>query len=388
MALTYKQALKYLQSLEGRGSKLGLERIEKEAKKAGNPQKALKIIHVAGTNGKGSVSAMLSSILTKAGYKVGLYTSPHLVKVNERIRINDNEISNKEFAKLVEQTKKITDRLTYFEFLTLMALLHFKQEKVNYAILEVGLGGRLDATNISNALVAVITSIGIEHTKQLGNTIKKIAGEKAAIIKKNSIAITGEKGKALQVIKKFAEKGKARLVVAGKTKLKSNLKGKFQEKNLNLAVQVTKELQVPDEAIKQGLQNVKWQGRLHFVRKNLLLDCAHNPAAMESLAKELKDTKQKKILVIGILKEKNYKKILRAVVPLCSKVIIVKANNERALEPEMIAREIKKLGKQYEVIPDIKKGVERATKLAKDKELVVVTGSIYVVGDALKITKL
>jgi len=224
MLMEHKKILKYLYSLDSSKVKLGLKNIKALLKKLGNPEKRLKIIHVAGTNGKGSVCMMISSILQEAGYKVGVYTSPHLKKFNERIRINDRLITDKEILGYYLKIKpKITSQ-SFFEITTAMAFLYFYEKNVDFAVLEVGLGGRLDATNVANPLASVITNIGLEHTDILGNTIEKIAYEKACIIKRNVPIVTGAEGKALDTIKKTAKKRNAPFVIQQRhTKIKSIL---------------------------------------------------------------------------------------------------------------------------------------------------------------------
>ena len=204
--MDYKKVLEELYSLDIKKWALGLERIESLLKKLGNPEKNLKCIHVAGTNGKGSVCAMLHSVLMDAGYKVGLYTSPHLKKFNERIRINNALISDKDIVKYYLKVKKQVTNQSFFEITTAMAFLYFRGKNIDFVVLEVGLGGRLDATNVVTPLVSIITNIGLEHTEFLGNTLEKIAYEKAGIIKKNIPTITAAEGIALATIKKISNK--------------------------------------------------------------------------------------------------------------------------------------------------------------------------------------
>jgi dihydrofolate synthase/folylpolyglutamate synthase len=277
-------------TIERKAKDFGLEGVKKFLSIIGNPEKRLKIIHVAGTNGKGSVCAMISSVLDEAGFKVGMFTSPHLIKVNERIRINDELISDENFKRIAdfiyETEKKNNVSLTFFETLTVMAFIYFNEKKVDYAVMETGMGGRLDATNVSKPIISVITNIGLEHKDVLGNTIKEIANEKAGIIKPNTTVVTSTKGKALSVIENIAEKHNSKLVVAKKlSNIELRLKGEYQKENASTAFAVLKELGLNEDIILKGLKKAYWPGRFEFMDGNILLDCAHNPDGMKALVK-------------------------------------------------------------------------------------------------------
>src|SRR3989338_55831 len=262
----YKKILKYLYSLESPKIKLGLDRIQGLLGKIGNPEKELKCIHVAGTNGKGSVCAMIFCILKEAGYKVGLYTSPHLKRFNERIRINNKEITDKEIVEYFLKVKPYITKQSFFEITTAMAFLYFNDRKVDFAVLEVGLGGRLDATNVAVPLISVITNIGLEHTELLGNSIEKIAFEKAGIIKNNVPAVTGAEGKALQVIKRIAKERNAPLFLAMKYRdVKFDyIRGKFQQRNKDIALTTINTLEkfhqikINKKQIIKGIEKTQW----------------------------------------------------------------------------------------------------------------------------------
>ena len=324
--MSYNKILKYLYSLESSKIKLGLENIQNLLDKIGNPEKHLKCIHVAGTNGKGSVCAMLFYILKEAGYRVGLYTSPHLKKFNERIRINEHFITDRE---IVEYFLKIKPHLTnqsFFEITTAMAFLYFKEKNTDFVVLEVGLGGRLDATNVVVPLISVITNVGLEHTDLLGSTIGKIAFEKAGIIKTNVPVVTACNSEALEVIKKTAKERNAPLFMAKKYKnIKFDyLNGSFQQQNKDIALTTMETLKkiysikINKNQIKNGLKKTKWIGRLQFISKNVLVDCAHNPSGFEVLRKELLIIKHQKniknfIFVVGMQKTKDIAKILKII---------------------------------------------------------------------------
>src|SRR3989344_7371723 len=271
--MEYKKVLDELYSLDIRKWTLGLERIESLLKRLGNPEKKLKCIHVAGTNGKGSVCAMLHSILADVGYKVGLYTSPHLKKFNERIRINNKLISDNDIVKYYLMVKKYVTSQSFFEITTAMAFLYFADKKVDFAVLEVGLGGRLDATNVVVPLISVITNIGLEHTQFLGKTIKKIAYEKAGIIKNQVPVVTAAEGIALAAIKKISNEKNSKLYIVNKknANCRIGLKGEFQKLNAAMAIKSIEALKndygvkIKKSSVKKGLLNANWSGRFQFI---------------------------------------------------------------------------------------------------------------------------
>lgn len=392
--MNYVQTLNYIYNLKGSEHKgnfnLGLKNVKILLDKLGNPQNSLKVIHVAGTNGKGSVCAMISSILTEAGYKTGMYTSPHLKDFKERFLVNNKKISEQDLIKYFEKVKPLVTNQTFFEVITATAFLYFKEKKVDFLVCEVGMGGRLDATNLVNPLVSVITNIGLEHKEYLGETLEEIAYEKAGIIKKNKPVVTGAKGTALNVIKKIAKEKNSKLYIIKKPKnISLRLNGKFQLENASIALKAVEilkggyKLKVSNESIKKGLLKTKWYGRLEFISKNILVDCAHNPPAIKALKKELlkiRDKYKKLYLIIGILKDKDYKEMLKELVPLTDEIILVKPKIPRALEPKILAKEIKK---DCIIIKDAKEALKYAKKTAGKDDLILVTGSIYVVGEVI-----
>ncbi len=420
--MEYGSVLHELYSLDIKKWTLGLDRIEDLLKKLNNPEKNLKCIHVAGTNGKGSVCAMIHSILMDAGYKVGLYTSPHLKRFNERIRINNSLISDKDIVKHYLKVKKHVDGQSFFEITTAMAFLYFFEQKVDFVVLEVGMGGRLDATNVVAPLVSIITNIGLEHTQFLGNTLEKIAYEKAGIIKEGVTTIASAEGIALVAIKKISNERKSPLIIIDKNKMKIKkiksgnagykanesknafiknywafdygsyknlalgLNGRFQAYNATMALEAIKVLKnnckvkVSEKNIANGLKNVKWPGRLQFLEKNILIDCAHNPHGFSVLAKELRDFDYKKLTVIlGFSNDKDIKKISKIVNPLVRGVILTKSSNERAIEPE----EIKYCFDNPIIIKNPKKALNYAKKIAKKEDLILIAGSIFLVGEII-----
>ncbi len=370
--------------VERKAKTFGLENIKKFLNIIGNPERKIKIIHIAGTNGKGSVCAMISSVLDEAGFKVGMFTSPHLMKVNERIRFDGKLISNIDFKRIAdfiyETEKKNNVSLTFFETLTAMAFIYFNEKKLDYAVMETGMGGRLDATNVAKPIISVITNIGLEHRDVLGNTIKDIAKEKAGIIKSNTTVVTSAKGKALSVIEDIAEKHNSRIIVAKKIRnIELKLKGEYQKENASTAFAALKELGMNEDIILMGLKRAYWPGRFEFIKKNILLDCAHNPDGIKALVKSIKKLDYSNlIVVIGVMKDKNIKSIAKKLEKLNPNVIVTKANVSRSREPE----EISGYFENAEVIPGLKNAVKYAIEKANHDDLIVITGSIFVVGEA------
>ena len=395
--MDYKKILKYIYSLESPQIKLGLERIQSLLNEIGNPEKSLRCIHVAGTNGKGSVCAMIFYVLMEAGYKVGLYTSPHLKKFNERIRINRHFITDKEVVDYFLRIKPFITNQSFFEITTAMAFLYFKNKNVDFVVLETGLGGRLDATNVVTPLISVITNIGLEHTELLGNSIEKIAFEKAGIIKEDIPIVTGAKGKALKIIKKIAEERNAELILAKKYgNINFNyLNGTFQQSNKNIALTTIKilkkhnTLKIDNNKTIDGLKKMQWAGRLEFISKNVLIDCAHNLSGFEALKNELTAIKKQKniknfIFVVGIQQDKNIPMMLKTINQLVSTIIFTKSRNEKAANPQELLTIFQKISQnkniKTKIINNPKKALKYAKKISSKKDLVIVTGSIYLVG--------
>jgi len=411
----YNDCLNSMYSLRRFGIKLGLTKIKNILSNLGNPQNNYSCIHVAGTNGKGSVASALATILQKAGFKVGLFTSPHLVTFNERIQINNHLISNKNVVEsyvAVNNVHKGAREPTFFEFSTAMALYEFSKEKVDWAVIETGMGGRLDATNIIKPVISIITNISIEHKAYLGNTIEKIAGEKGGIIKRGAPVITGSKQKnAINVLKNIAAKKKAPFYLLGENfKTRNNKNGTFtyhgmekvwpdirtglsgfhQIENAALVLAACeilgKKADLSIEHIKSGLLLNKWPGRLEIVSSSpcIILDGAHNLNAARALTRFLsKEFAEKKITVItGMLDDKPYAAMLKSILSVCSRVILTKPLIDRALEPETLYGASKGLVKNIKIIPDIRKAINYALSTASANEIICITGSLYVVGEA------
>ena len=398
--MNYKKIVNYLYSLETPEIKLGLDSINSLLGEIGNPEKSLRCIHVAGTNGKGSVCSMIFYILREAGFKAGMYTSPHLKKFNERIRINDDLITDGEIARCFLKIKPHIKNQSFFEITTAMAFLYFKEQNVDYAVLEVGLGGRLDATNVVTPLISVITNIGLEHTDILGKTIEKISFEKAGIIKKNVPIVTGANGKALGAIRQISKARNAPLFLPDKFEdVKFDyLSGAFQQRNKDIALTTIgilknfHKIKISRKQIICGIKKTKWKGRLEFLSKNVLIDCAHNPDGFKILMNELliikKDRKIKNfIFVLGMQNDKDIGEMLRIISPLASAVIFTKSESGKASKPEELARIFNRINKNKKIIKKItinpKKALDCAKKISGKNDLVVVAGSIYMVGEVI-----
>lgn len=396
--MDYRKILNYLYSLESPEIKLGLGRVYQLLDKLGNPEKKIRCIHVAGTNGKGSVCAMLHSILAESGYKVGMYTSPHLKKFNERIRINDKLITDKEIVEYFLKIKPFITSQSFFEITTAMAFLYFHDKHADFIVLETGLGGRLDATNVVTPLVSVITNIGLEHTDLLGSTIEKIAFEKAGIIKKNVPVVAGAKGMALEVIKKIAKERNAPLFQTKKyPRIKFKyLRGEFQQQNKDIALTTINTLinphsiKINKNKITDGLKKTEWPARMQLISKNTLIDAAHNPGGFKMLANELRLIKKNKkinnfIFVVGIQNDKDIQSMLNAINPLISTIIFTKSGNSKAAEPKELLNILNKINKNKNINKKIinrpKRALNYARKISGKNDLVVVTGSIYMVGE-------
>ena len=414
--MTYQKSIAYLYGLQKFGIKLGLENISRLLSLFNNPHHEQTVIHIAGTNGKGSTAAFLASILSQAGYKTGLYTSPHLISFTERIRINDRSIGKKDVVRLTNAIKKQSstiDNLTYFEFVTAMALLYFEEQHVDFSLLEVGMGGRLDATNVVDPLISIITNISNEHEFYLGNTLAKIANEKAGIIKKNGVVITGATQPTVRALfKKRCHMLNSRYYQLGRdfrctpcrnetinyyglnqtlTHITLGLRGNFQAHNAALALSAAEILReknypIQEKALYAGLRTVSWPGRFESVtsRPLVILDGAHNTAAMKHLKTALFSSFDFKnlILVLGMMEDKAIRKMMRAIVPSADQVVLCKPRMDRAATTELLANEIKDLQAPCHHSDDVKQATRYAMSLAQADDLVCVTGSLFTVGEA------
>lgn len=395
--MTYEEAIKYIHGVSNFFCKPGLDRIRELCEGLGNPQKKLRFIHVAGTNGKGSVCAMLNSVLCKAGYKVGLYTSPYVREFNERMRVNSKNIPNKTLARITERVKAVAENMddgpTEFELITAIAFEYFLEERCQVVILEVGMGGRLDATNIIDApLLSIITGIAIDHTAFLGDTIELIAGEKAGVIKEKSVALFGgEDSVAEAVIAKECAKMQSVLCKTDYSKLKIksmsldgscfdyrsrcdvklSLLGSYQPKNAAIVLDAIDNLlgiglKVSEEDLRQGLLEARWPARFEIIGRDplIIFDGAHNPQGICAAVESIKEYfgSEKVVIVSGVLRDKDYKAIAESLSTVAERVFTITPDNPRALPAKEYADVISARG--VASIPC--DSIEEAIALAKD----------------------
>lgn len=416
---TIKDVDEFLHATSWQGSRLGLERMEELMALLGHPEKNMRFIHVTGTNGKGSVAVMLASILTQAGYKTGLYTSPHLLRVNERMKIDGVDISDKDLMSVAEEVRPAVDWMadspTEFERITAMALLYFQMQDCDVVVLEVGMGGRLDATNIIPAPdAAVITNIALEHTSVLGNTLEKIAGEKSGIIKKGSSVILYSQNLLVEtVVQAVCHRHSTTLTITepelGKTlsrtlegqtlsyrsreELFVHLPGAYQKGNVFTALDTVDALirekgyEISDNAIRKGLSLVQWPCRLEVLRRNplMIVDGAHNPDGVEALTSCLREyfPRKKLTFVMGVMADKNYDEMLRMVVPMAERFITVRPDCERALSSAQLANHIQK--EFFVPAQDggsVPRGIAHAMSLCNKEDVICIFGSLYQAGAA------
>ena len=426
--ITYAEALDYIYNLNKYGIKLGLNNISYLLFLLGNPHKYLNIIHISGTNGKGSTAAIISSILQANGFKTGLYTSPHLVDFTERMKINSQNISQEKVCELLERIKPYIEEVsnttgynhpTFFEVITAIAFLYFYEEKVDFLVLEVGLGGRLDATNVCQPLISVITRIDYDHMDKLGSSLKEIAREKSGIIKTGKIVISSSQyEEAYKEIKKIANERNSPLFSIGK-KINYQIKktditgsifdlkgiyseykdmyvsliGKHQVDNAATAIATMealriKGLNIPTKAIRDGLGKVRWEGRLEIIQNEplLVLDGAHNPNGIKIVRQTLEElfSYNRLILVLAIFSDKDYKKMVQIISPIADLIITTKAKNPRATPPQVIAKEAEQYINKNKIIAteSIPQAINCALSNSKKNDLICITGSLYTVGEA------
>jgi len=386
----------WLQSLEQQGIKPGLERIQAVVDPA---EMMYPVVQVAGTNGKGSVCHLLDGILQQHGLTVGRYTSPHLRRVNERITINSAPISDKKLYALAEHLMQQGVDLSYFEALTAIALQYFRT-KVDIAILEVGMGGRFDATSVMDPQIAIITTIALEHEQYLGDTVEAIASEKAGIIKNGSTVITACTDAALAVINMQAKEMAAPVYVVGRDitwehpgpglfiikgtdiyDITTRLTGVFQGQNIAIAVTAAELLGVPTSIIEAGIRNVEIPGRMER-HGRFLMDGAHNPAGMQALRTSLQEVPNKQlIIVLGIMQDKNIDGIINEL-PAGEVIVTRSSTSCRAAPTEVISERLSAAGRSHRTVDTVPDALRKAHDMTVDGDCVVVTGSLYLVGEA------
>ena len=417
--ITYDEAISFIHRVNPLFCNPGLERVRALCEALGNPQDEMKFIHVAGTNGKGSTSAMLDSILREAGYTVGLYTSPYILRFNERIRVDGEEIPDGDLAEMTELIRPIAeameDKPTEFELITAIAFEYFKRRGCQIVVLECGLGGRFDATNIiKTSLLSLITGISKDHTAILGDTIEKIAWEKAGIIKPGvPVIFGGEDEGARQVIEREAEKCSSPLSIVAhdRTKIKSfslsgsvfdfgnwqdmkiNLLGTYQPWNAATVLRAVDKLRevgvnIPEDAVRRGLEKTRWAARFEIIGRDpmIIFDGSHNSegirAAKESVLRYFGD---KRVIVIsGVLADKEYEKIASDISEIAKTAYTITPDNPRALTAEKYAEVIKEKGAMAHPCKSIGEALTRATSAAKDANTaVVILGSLYTYGNVI-----
>ena len=394
----FKQAPNY--QIDGQKAyKPGLGNIQKLCDFFDNPQKKLQTLHIGGTNGKGSTSNMIASILQEAGYKVGLYNSPHLVDFTERIKINGINCDKKFVFDFIQKLKHLPSDIlpSFFEFTTIMAFEYFHQQEVDFAIIEVGLGGRLDSTNIITPIISAITNIALDHQNILGNTLEEIAIEKAGIIKKNIPIISGDENeKVKQIISQKAKDLNAPFFDATtlKTDLKTDLKGNYQRKNIRVAVAICQTLQnfeifLSEENIKNGLQNVlkntNFLGRWYeFSQQPLIIcDTGHNQAGLEEVFQQLNEYPLYKHIVLGFVNDKKIDEVLK-ILPQNSQFYFVKPSISRGRHPKDYEELLKNTKIKYKIFDDVNSGFLSASNCCSEGEMIFVGGSNFVVGEFLE----
>jgi dihydrofolate synthase/folylpolyglutamate synthase len=417
---SYDKAIDRLYELQKFGIKLGLNSTENLLERLGNPHQGLKCVHLAGTNGKGSVGAMIESALLAAGIKTGFYTSPHLVHFAERFRLNGREISKAKVLDLINRVWDVCDQReppTFFEFVTAMGFLYFAEEDVHWTVLETGLGGRLDATNVCWPQATVITNIGMEHQEFLGNTLKEIAWEKAGIIKEGVPLVHGvQQPSARKVIEDRAKSLKAPIIRKGREisfrrgrenrfvlngrlwslkGLQTNLNGRHQPSNACLAIGALEVMaeagaEVGPEHFRQGIEKVHWPGRLEQFpnqkgESTLWLDGAHNLPAARALVESLDLVRQDRyplVMVVGVMADKDISPILEILVSAADWVVFSRPRYERAAEPAILAKSAPKGAPPFELEPELPLAIEKARERAGENGVVLVTGSLFTVGEA------
>ncbi len=422
--MDYDALLQELYRLERFGIKLGLDVITDLLDRLGNPHRGLRCVHVTGTNGKGSVCAYIASVLRAAGYRVGLYTSPHLVRFNERIQVDGELIGDADVARLYALIKPHAEAMagkrrvrqpTFFEVTTAMAFLYFRERNVDIGVIEVGMGGRMDATNVVEPLVAVVTRIGLEHTEHLGKTTERIAREKSGIIKPGCRVVTMDQP-VLPVIEARAHglgchvtavgrdvqyerlggdlSGQTvRVTNGGRIDLRIPLLGVYQADNAAIAYAVVRELQasgiaIAEDAVARGFADTSWPGRLQIVRTSptVIVDSTHNGPGVPFLASSLRELFPAKrfVFILGILDDKDLQAFADHLGAIAARLIATRPKTPRAFSPEEIARAFAGKGPEADIVPLVREAIDRAIAAARPEDVVVITGSIYTAGEALE----
>ncbi len=383
---TYNEALNYLNDLIVFGIKHGLERINLLLEKLSRPQNSYDTIHVTGTNGKGSVCAMLAEILKTSGKKVGLFTSPHLESYCERIKINGENISEEDFAQVILKIKNLGVSATHFEVLTAAAFDYFASRGVDIAVIEVGLGGTWDSTNVITPKISVITNVALDHENILGD-LKSIAINKAGIIKPKIPVVTGAQGEPLKIIRAVAEKNNSPLYeVTTPAEVKINLRGEFQKFNAAIAIQAARVLGIDDAEIFAGLEKVSWAGRFEIIPTkfgDVVIDGAHNPDGATALRKSLDKNfpEGKRVWLFGVLADKNFNEMIKILFRAEDFVIITPPKSERAASTKILGAVLKNRGINCIGVENLAEAVKT---FLKSDGMKIAAGSLYLIGEVRK----
>lgn len=425
--MNYNEAMDYIHNTAKFGMNFGLERTEKILEFLGNPHKELKCIHVAGTNGKGSTTSMISSVLKESGYKVGMYTSPFLEEFEERIQINLENIPKKDLANAVTIVKEAVDKVielgyenpTEFEIITCTMFYYFNLKQVDFAVIEVGLGGRLDSTNVLKPFLTVIASISLDHMNILGNSISEIAAEKAGVIKGGKVVCYPQTEEAIQVIEEKCKATESELILVDEASVKlinaksddftqelelniNNeilninlpLLGKHQLLNCALAVNTIYALKdlgvnISRESLLRGITKVKWKGRMEVLNTSplVVIDGAHNVDGIKNLKESVNTyfNYNKLVLVIGMLGDKEVNKMVDEICTLASIVVVTEPHSYRAQNPVKLYEIIREKGIPCEIIEDYEEAYKKALSLCGQGDLILITGSLYMIGDMRKV---
>jgi dihydrofolate synthase/folylpolyglutamate synthase len=426
--MNYEEAMSYIKNTAKFGSNYGLSRTERILELLGNPHKMLKCIHIAGTNGKGSTTAMLSNILIKAGYKVGMYTSPYIEEFEERIQINNKNIPHEALSETVTKVAVVVDKViaegydhpTEFEIITCAMFLYFYEQAVDFAVVEVGLGGRLDSTNVIIPILSIITSISYDHMHILGDTLDKIASEKAGIIKPGvPVVVYPQKQESFEVIKKvcqergsslisvledsaaFIENKSNKQLITIKTRKREysillNLLGLHQLLNCSVAIHAVEMLidtgiNIDKESIYRGLSDVRWPGRMEIMHEEplVLIDGAHNIDGIQKLSDSVNAyIKYKKLyLILGILADKQVDDMVKIIGAKAARIFTVTPNSDRA----EVAEELKNIVQKYDIpcesVDDYKEAYEGALNLCEKDDMLLICGSLYMIGDMRRVIR-
>jgi dihydrofolate synthase / folylpolyglutamate synthase len=413
--MTYQETLAHIYGLGRFGMRPGLEKITALLHTLDNPQDRIKTIHVAGTNGKGSTAAFLSTILSSAGYKVGLFTSPHLIRFTERVRINGTEIEEEVVVRLAGRVIAAAPAATtFFELVTALAFLHFAEQQVDLAIMETGMGGRFDATNAASGILSLITPVSLDHSEYLGKTVAEIAFEKAGVVKPGQPVVTSARDEeALAVVRRQCTKLSSPLYCWGDhfttawedgrvtyhglranlADLKPGIAGRYQEANAACAMAAAELLgglgfPLSAEKLRVGIESASWPGRMELTGEapRILLDGAHNPAGGQALAEALQDVpRDRLILVAGVMADKDAEGILTPLFPYTNRAYAVSPALERALPSERLAAFCRVRGVSCVDAGTVAEGLAQAKKAAGPGDLILVCGSLFTVGEAMAI---